>query len=61
MRTKQCPICREEIAIFSDNEPGDEIYCDGCGRELTILSLSPILLEPLESYDDDYYFDEDDF
>lgn len=61
MKIKKCPACRANIKIFNENEPGDEIYCDDCEREFRILSVDPILLEPVEVYDDDYYFEENEY
>ena len=58
MKSKKCPACRGEIRIFDDHEPGDEVYCEDCEQEFEILSISPLRLEPLESYD---YYEEESF
>jgi lysine biosynthesis protein LysW len=60
MRTKRCPSCSGEIRIYHDNEPGDEVFCDDCEREYSLISLSPIRLTPLEIYDD-YAFEADEY
>ena len=60
MKTKKCPTCGGKIKIYYDHEMGDEVYCEDCERELQLISLSPLRLEPLEQYDD-YYFDDDEY
>ena len=59
--TTKCPICRSKVKIFRDNEPGDEIYCEDCDRELTIISMDPTVVEVTEDFGTDYYFDETDY
>lgn len=58
MMSKKCPMCRGEIRIFEDNEPGDEVYCEDCEQEFEIISIAPIRLEALESSG---YYEEDSF
>ncbi|MBU0682362.1 MAG: hypothetical protein KKD73_13175 [Proteobacteria bacterium] len=58
MITKKCPVCRGEIRIFYDNEPGDEVYCEECEQEFEILSLNPLRLDALESTD---YYEEESY
>lgn len=58
MTSKKCPLCRGEIRIFYDHELGDEVYCEECEQEFEIISLSPLRLEPLETYN---YYEEETF
>ncbi len=60
MKTRKCPSCRGPIKIFRESEPGDEVFCEDCEREFSILSIDPIQLEPIELYDD-YYFEEGEY
>lgn len=60
MKTKRCPACGGTIKIYYDHEPGDEVFCEECEREFSLLSISPIRLESLER-NDEYYFEEDEY
>ena len=60
MKTKRCMICGGTIRVYNDHEPGDDVCCDDCEREFTLIGINPIELEPVESFDD-YYFEEDEY
>lgn len=60
MRMRQCPTCHGNIMVYYDHEPGDEVYCQDCGREFTLRSLYPINLEPLDPYDLAAFVSDDD-
>lgn len=63
MRTEECPTCGGSISIYFDNEPGDVVICEDCEQSFDILSISPMILEPIGPYDgygdDDYESDYD--
>ncbi len=48
MRTTQCPICSSDIIIEEEASEKDLANCLNCGAELEIISLQPLLLEPLD-------------
>lgn len=60
MKTKRCPTCGGRIKIYYDHEPGDEVFCEECEREFSLISVSPIRLDPLEKHEE-YYFEEDEY
>ncbi|MCI5140484.1 MAG: hypothetical protein D3909_01890 [Candidatus Electrothrix sp. ATG1] len=60
MKTVICPACGGKIKIYYDHELGDEVYCEECKKEFQLMCLKPIRLESFDTYDDDYYFYDDD-
>lgn len=48
MQTTQCPLCSSDIIIEEDASEKDLTSCLNCGAELEIITLHPLLLEPLE-------------
>ena len=60
MKTKRCPTCGGNIKIYYDHETGDEVFCEECEQEFRLLSLSPIMMESTERYEE-YYFEEDEY
>ena len=56
--TVECPACKAPCTIEeADLEVGDCLVCDQCDEALTVMTVSPLLLEIDESDDDP---DEDD-
>ena len=60
MSKKRCMSCGGDVRIYYDHEVGDEVFCEDCEREYLIRSLEPVRLEPLETYND-YNFEEDEY
>lgn len=48
MQTTQCPICSSDIIIEEGSSEKDLVSCLNCSTELEIVTLHPLLLEPLE-------------
>ena len=48
MQTTQCPICSSDIIIEEDSSEKDLVSCLNCNAELEIMTLRPLLLEPLK-------------
>jgi len=48
MQTTQCPICSSDIIIEEEAAEKDLVSCLNCGAELEIITLHPLLLEPLQ-------------
>ena len=48
MQTTQCPICSSDIIIDDESSEKDLVDCLNCGIELEIITLHPILLNPLQ-------------
>ena len=48
MQTSQCPICSSDIIIDEGSAEKDLVSCLNCDTELEIVTLHPLLLEPLE-------------
>ena len=56
--TVECPACKAPCTIEeADLEVGDCLVCDQCDEALTVVTVSPLVLEIDESDDDP---DEDD-
>ncbi len=53
MQTTQCPICSSDIIIEEGSAEKDLVTCLNCGVELEIVTLHPLLLEPLEESTDE--------
>ena len=53
MQTTQCPACSSDIIIEDGSSEKDLVNCLNCGAELEIVTLHPLLLEPLEDLADD--------
>ena len=47
MQTTQCPNCSSDIIIEEGSAEKDLVNCLNCGAELEIVTLHPLLLEPL--------------
>lgn len=47
MQTTQCPTCSSDIIIEEGSSEKDLVTCLNCGTELEIITLHPLLLEPL--------------
>lgn len=47
MQTHQCPICSSDVIIEEGSAEKDLVSCLNCGAELEIVTLHPLLLEPL--------------
>ena len=43
-----CPACGAAIALPEDPILGEVVWCDACGAELEVLSLSPLRLDLFE-------------
>ncbi len=63
MKSKPCPTCGGKIKLYYVNALGDDVYCEDCEREFRIISLTPVKLQPFDTFEeyDDYIFDEDDY
>ena len=48
MQTTQCPLCSSDIIIEEESAEKDLVSCLNCGTELEIVTLHPLLLEPLQ-------------
>jgi lysine biosynthesis protein LysW len=48
MQTTQCPVCSSDIIIEEESLEKDLVSCLNCGAELEIVTLHPLLLNPLE-------------
>ena len=48
MLTTQCPICLSDVIIEEGTAENDLVGCLNCGAELEVISLKPLLLEPLD-------------
>lgn len=48
MQTTQCPICSSDIIIEEGAAEKDLVTCLNCGAELEIITLHPLLIEPLK-------------
>ena len=48
MQTTRCPICSSDIIIEEESAEKDLVSCLNCGTEMEIVTLHPLLLEPLE-------------
>jgi alpha-aminoadipate carrier protein LysW len=53
MQTTQCPVCSSDIIIEEDSSEKDLVSCLNCGAELEIVTLQPLLLEPLAESDEE--------
>lgn len=47
MQTTQCPVCSSDVIIEEGLAEKDLVGCLNCGAELEIITLHPLLLEPL--------------
>jgi lysine biosynthesis protein LysW len=47
MQTTQCPVCSSDIIIEEESSEKDLVNCLNCGTELEIITLHPLLLNPL--------------
>ena len=47
MQTTQCPLCSSDVIIEEGSQEKDLVSCLNCGTELEIVTLHPLLLEPL--------------
>lgn len=45
MPTSICPECSEEVFVDAETEQGDDVHCDECGCNLTVVGLDPIELD----------------
>ncbi|MFH1582881.1 MAG: lysine biosynthesis protein LysW [Candidatus Falkowbacteria bacterium] len=48
MQTTQCPVCSSDIIIDEESSEKDLVSCLNCGTELEIVTLHPVLLNPLQ-------------
>ena len=56
-----CPLCDAVIDAEEDElDEGDELTCEECGANLTIISTDPIEIESTADDDEDEDEDEDD-
>ena len=56
-----CPVCDAVIDAEEDElDEGDELTCEECGANLTIVGTDPIEIETTEDEDEDDEEDEDD-
>ena len=53
MRTNQCPVCSSDVIIEEGSQELDLVSCLNCGAELEIVTLHPLLLEPLAESDEE--------
>jgi len=53
MQTTQCPVCSSDIIIDEEAAEKDLVSCLNCGTELEIVTLHPLLLEPLADEPDE--------
>jgi transcription initiation factor IIE alpha subunit len=59
--TVECPACKAPCTIeeADDLEEGDWLLCDQCDEELTVVTVSPLVLEvDEEDVDDDFDYDD---
>lgn len=49
MQTTQCPICSSDIIVEEESSEKDLVSCLNCGTEMEIVTLHPLLLEPMEN------------
>lgn len=47
MQTTLCPLCSSDVIIEEGSQELDLVSCLNCGTELEIVTLHPLLLEPL--------------
>lgn len=59
MPTSVCPECDEEVYVDADTEQGDQVSCDECHAQLTVVGLDPIELDLRDEAEDSYSDDED--
>ena len=56
-----CPLCDAVIDAEEDElDEGDELTCEECGANLTVVSTDPIEIESTVDEDEDEDEDEDD-
>lgn len=57
-----CPMCDAVLDVEEDElDEGDELTCDECGANVTVIGTDPVELEALdEEEDEDEDEDEDD-
>ena len=57
----ECPLCDSVIDVEEDElDEGDELTCEECGANLTVVGTNPIEIEPTADEDEDDVEDEDD-
>jgi alpha-aminoadipate carrier protein LysW len=56
-----CPLCDAVIDVEEDElDEGDELTCEECGANLTVISTDPIEIESTVDEDEDDDEDDDD-
>lgn len=60
-----CPLCDAVIDVEEDElDEGDPLICEECGADLTVVSVDPLEIEPLEEdeeeEDEDLDYDEEE-
>lgn len=56
-----CPLCDAVIDVEEDElDEGDELTCEECGANLTVVSTDPIEIEPTADEDDEEDEEDDD-
>ena len=46
-----CPVCENEFELdLSNLEVGDIVECPICGANLEVVSIDPLVLEPVTTY-----------
>lgn len=48
MTTAPCPVCHSDVIVDDDIYENDLVTCANCGRDLEVVSLTPLSLEALE-------------
>lgn len=52
MTNATCPECESDVHVPADADLDDEITCDECGAELTVVGLDPVELDESDPVDD---------
>ena len=59
--TVECPACKAPCTIEeADLEVGDVLICDQCDEALTVVTVSPLVLQVDDPDEDDDLDDDDD-
>ncbi|MEW6742330.1 MAG: lysine biosynthesis protein LysW [Planctomycetota bacterium] len=50
----KCPECEGDVPVPEDAMLGEIVPCAGCGAELEVTSVSPVVLEPAPEIEEDW-------
>lgn len=48
MTTAPCPVCHSDVIVDDDIYENDLVTCANCGRDLEVVSLTPLELQALD-------------